>query len=435
MAFGTGKEQVQDPVSSGVEIISLRGSRESSESEVRTSGVPISRDPQSFSDLSHLGQSRVLLVDDQPEVLRGMERLLTSRGYQVTVARNGHEAVAHVIEQEFDVVLTDIAMPEMDGIQLLREIRAHDLHVPVVLVTGAPTVDTAIQALEYGALHYLTKPLALEAVENIIHRAARLNRMSRVKQQAAQLLGHPDGLGADRAGLEASFERVMQKLWIAYQPIVDAKKRKVFGYEALMRSPEPSLPHPGAVLDAAERLGALDRLGRRVRSLAAEPFTMGADLPVLFLNLHVTDLLDPTLTSSRSPLSQFAQRVVLEITERSSLEEVKDARTRVAALRDMGFRIAVDDLGAGYAGLTSFALLEPEIVKLDMSLVRDVHVNHTKQKVIRSMTALCKDMGMMVVAEGVESAQERDTLMFLGCDLLQGYLFAKPGPGFPEVSW
>jgi EAL domain-containing protein (putative c-di-GMP-specific phosphodiesterase class I) len=125
----------------------------------------------------------------------------------------------------------------------------------------------------------------------------------------------------------------------------------------------------------------------------------------------------------------------LEITERSSLDEVKDVRSRVAALRELGFSIAVDDLGAGYAGLTSFTLLEPEIVKLDMSLVRDVHQNSTKQKVVRSMTALAKDMGVIVVGEGVECKAERDALVDLGCDLLQGFLFARPGRPFPEVTW
>jgi EAL domain-containing protein (putative c-di-GMP-specific phosphodiesterase class I) len=101
----------------------------------------------------------------------------------------------------------------------------------------------------------------------------------------------------------------------------------------------------------------------------------------------------------------------------------------------MGFRIAIDDLGAGYAGLTSFATLEPEFVKLDMSLVRDVDRNPTKEKLIRSMTSLCKDLGMMVVAEGVETLAEREVLERLGCDLLQGYLLAKPGKPFPAFSW
>ncbi|HYJ08469.1 MAG TPA: EAL domain-containing protein, partial [Polyangiaceae bacterium] len=228
--------------------------------------------------------------------------------------------------------------------------------------------------------------------------------------------------------------RAMQSMWIAYHPIVDVRAQKIFGYEALLRSSEPSLPHPGAVIDAAMRLGRLEPLGRAIRELAAEPIP-AADSFALFVNLHVTDLTDPALSDPESPLSKIAQRVVLEITERSSLDEVKDARRRVAALREMGFRIAVDDLGAGYAGLSSFTLLEPEIVKLDMSLVRDIHVTSTKQKVVRSMTALSKDMGMIVVAEGVETREERDCLVDLGCDLLQGFLFAKPGRAFPGVAW
>src|SRR3954467_9749308 len=101
----------------------------------------------------------------------------------------------------------------------------------------------------------------------------------------------------------------------------------------------------------------------------------------------------------------------------------------------MGYGIAVDDLGAGYAGLPLFTFLYPEIVNPHMSLVRDVHLNSTKQKVIRSMTALSQDMGMTVVAEGVETIEERDTLIELDCDLLQGFLFARPGRPFPEVKW
>jgi EAL domain-containing protein (putative c-di-GMP-specific phosphodiesterase class I) len=153
------------------------------------------------------------------------------------------------------------------------------------------------------------------------------------------------------------------------------------------------------------------------------------------VNLHVTDLLDPELLSPYSPLAKIAPQVVLEITERSSLDRVPDVRSRIAALRDIGYRIAVDDLGAGYAGLTSFALLEPDFVKLDMSLVRGIDSNVTKQKVVRSMTSLCREMGMKVVAEGVETPPECDTLVALDCDLLQGFLFAKPGRPFPEVQW
>jgi EAL domain-containing protein (putative c-di-GMP-specific phosphodiesterase class I) len=97
----------------------------------------------------------------------------------------------------------------------------------------------------------------------------------------------------------------------------------------------------------------------------------------------------------------------------------------------MGFRLAIDDLGAGYAGLNSFSQLEPEVAKLDMALVRDVHKQPTKLTLVRTMISMCRELGIQVVAEGIETAEERDALVWAGCDLLQGYLFAKPGPAFP----
>ena len=118
------------------------------------------------------------------------------------------------------------------------------------------------------------------------------------------------------------------------------------------------------------------------------------------------------------------------MTERASLYGVKNLAASVAQLKSLGFQIAIDDLGAGYAGLTSFTQLEPEIAKLDMSLVRGVDTDLRRQTIVRSMKKLCEELGILVVAEGVETATERDMLADLGCDLLQGYLFARPGRGF-----
>jgi EAL domain-containing protein (putative c-di-GMP-specific phosphodiesterase class I) len=114
---------------------------------------------------------------------------------------------------------------------------------------------------------------------------------------------------------------------------------------------------------------------------------------------------------------------------------VKDVRSKLAELRRIGFRIAIDDLGAGYAGLTSFAALEPEFVKLDMSLIRDIDSQPTKEKLVRSMTLLCKELGMMVVAEGVETPRELEVLVAIGVDLVQGYLLARPAKAFPSFVW
>ena len=144
------------------------------------------------------------------------------------------------------------------------------------------------------------------------------------------------------------------------------------------------------------------------------------------------DVVDPQ--RQIPPFASLARRIVLEVTERASLDHIPGIHGKIAELRALGFQIAIDDLGAGYAGLTSFTQLEPEFVKLDMSLIRDVDQSSTKQKIIRSMVGLCHDMGKQIVAEGIERREERDALIELGCDLLQGYLFAKPSRPFPAVN-
>src|SRR6185295_18851003 len=135
-----------------------------------------------------------------------------------------------------------------------------------------------------------------------------------------------------------------------FQPIVHASTRVRFGYEALLRSTDKSLPHPGAILDAAERLERIPALGRAIRAQTAKVIA-GAppERGVVFLNLHLLDLFDKQLTSAFAPLSRVASRVVLEITERTSLAGEADLRYRLAELRELGFRFAIDDLGGGHA--------------------------------------------------------------------------------------
>lgn len=378
---------------------------------------------------------RVLVVDDEEALLRAIARTLEQRGFEVWAAPDGDTALRLLQEQRFDAVLTDIMMPGMTGISLLRAVRERDLEASVVLMTGAPGVESAVAALQYGACGYLTKPTPPDEMARTVRRAVDLTRLARAKRDSFRLLGTGQAEAGDRAGLEVTLDRALNTLWIAYQPIVDARNGALAGYEALLRSNEPALPHPGAVLDAAERLSRLDDVGRTVRRKAPAPMSSTPPHALLFVNLHASDLNDETLSSPSVPLSAMAPRVVLEITERASLDGVTDLRDKVSRLRAMGFRIAVDDLGAGYAGLTSFAQLEPEFVKIDMSLVRDVDKNPIKQKIVRSLSSLCKEMGIIVVAEGIETTEERDVIIELGCDLLQGFLLAKPGRPFPDVCW
>jgi EAL domain-containing protein (putative c-di-GMP-specific phosphodiesterase class I) len=393
----------------------------------------LTQDLKALTPSFEIGQGNLLLVDDDVKLAEALRRVLVKEGYQVTVVNNGSAAAEIIMKQSFDVILSDIQMPGMSGVDLLSVVRAYDLDVPVILMTGDPTLQTAIDAVSLGALQYLVKPTKIEVLTAAVAKASQLSRMARMKREAFRLLEEEGTRAGTRAGLAESFDRALQTMWMAFQPIVDARKRRVFAYEALMRTHEPSLPHPGAVLEAAETLDRLSDLGRRVRALSAEAFSKAPADTLLFVNLHTRDLLDPELYTADSPLMKMASRVVLEITERSTIDGVKDIQGRVEVLRFHGFRMAIDDLGAGYAGLSSFIALQPEFVKLDMSLVRNVDRSPVRQQLVGSMAALCKEMKITVVAEGIETEGERATVQSLGCNLLQGYFFAKPGPPFPPT--
>ena len=373
----------------------------------------------------------VLIVDDEPITARGYARALSAVGYNVTIAGAGREGATLARGKRFDAIVSDIAMPDMDGLALLRDIRQSDLDVPMIFMTGSPALETALEAIEYGAFRYLLKPVPLDKMLEVVHRAVAVHKLALVRREAAmvkELEGKPIG---DRAGLEARFTSAVEKLWVAAQPIVSWSGRSVFAYETLLRTDEPTLRSPLDFFDAAERLGRAAELGRIIRRHVAVLLSGVRPAGHVFVNLHPADLEDAELYADDGALTPFAGQVVLEITERAALDRIHELSTRVTRLRSLGYRIAIDDLGAGYAGLTSFAQLEPEVVKVDMSLVRGIDSSPVKQKLVRSIIALCTELGIQLVAEGIETPAERDALVALGGDLCQGYLFAKPGRGFP----
>lgn len=378
----------------------------------------------------------VLVVDDDAAIRREYHKILGRAGFDVQVAEDGRMAIELLRAKGVDLIVSDLEMPHMTGVELLREVRQVDLDVPMILITGNPNLDSAIDAVHYGAFRYLTKPVGVEQLATVAREAVALHELARLKRLAIEVVGSEGKQAGDRASLDAHFDSALDKLWVAFQPIVEATERRVLAYEALMRSGDPVLKSPMDLLDAAERLGRMQDLGRRVRSLVASNAARAPQDVLLFVNLHSLDLNDDELFASSSPLSAVAGRVVLEITERASLDGIAGVAGKVAALRALGYRVAVDDLGAGYAGLTSFTQIEPEFVKLDMSLVRGVDASPRKQSVIRAITRLCStELGIQVITEGIETAAERDTVLGQGCQLLQGYLFARPERDFPSPVW
>jgi EAL domain-containing protein (putative c-di-GMP-specific phosphodiesterase class I) len=393
---------------------------------MRTSPPRPSELPEAASSSSlPATRGRVLVVEDDRALADVYADILASEGFVVSTAFDSAGALRALQADPCDVVLSDIVMPAGNGMDLVRAIRQRDLDLPVVLLTGSPTVETAVLALEMGVLHYLVKPVSGAELVRCVGHAAQIRKLASVKHEALRTLAQPDGLTWDHSRLEGVFARSLGSLFMAYQPIVRTRDGSVFGWEALLRTREPAVGGPLAFLAMGERLGRIRDLGRAIRAsvCGTAKRTKGV---MFFINLHPDDLLDETLFDPRSPLAALAPEIVLEISESSPIESVPDILGRVRRLRDLGFRLAIDDLGAGYAGLTSFASLEPDFVKIDRGLVAGIDHEPIKQKLVGSIVCVSHEMRSVVVAEGIETPAERAAATGLGCDLMQGFLFRRP---------
>lgn len=359
---------------------------------------------------------------------------LERAGFAVDVVGDGPEVLSQLTRTAYDVLLADVAVPHLDPLALLRAARRRNLDVPLVLVSDPAGEGLATVAVEQGALCCLPTPVTPEVLCSTVAYAAKLYAVARLRRTALNVLGGHWSQMGDRAALEVAFERAFDRLSIAFQPIVSWSLRRVIGHEALLRSSDPQLPDPSSVLAVAERLTRIDQIGRLVRERVARSMTR-APAEYVFVNLHPHEMLDGELFSASAPLSQVAKRVVLEISEHALLDGIEHLESRAAALRGLGFRLAMDNLGPGYPGLASFARLRPEFVKYDLSLVRGADQKPELIETVAAMTSLFASMNTRVIAAGIESIAERDAMLKAGVDLLQGFAFSRPESAYhqPEV--
>ncbi|MFP4623943.1 MAG: EAL domain-containing protein [Gemmatimonadota bacterium] len=218
-------------------------------------------------------------------------------------------------------------------------------------------------------------------------------------------------------------------VFMEYHPIIVTETEEVYGYEALARGRRPGLRSPEVLLDVASEANLLWELSRLLRHRAVEGIAGELeDGQYLFLNVDPHDFNDPhfrDLTPEMLGL-EHPERVVLEITERTAISDYPQFKEYLATFRKRGFRFAVDDAGSGYAGLGSIANLDPDYIKLDISLISSIDTNFLKQNLVQTLVRFAEDHGAMVVAEGVERREEFETVKEIGVHLTQGFLFHRP---------
>lgn len=391
----------------------------------------------------------VLLIEDDPMLARSITRLLMTEGYSVEHAASGPDAVQKVMERSFDVVMSDLNLPGASGVDVLNVVRAYDPSVPLVLMTGMPTVETAIEAVNLGVLEYMVKPATREQLVRVLGRAkatregnekkaliARQNmetqpEMGRVTDRAAianaptvrppsSATPEPSSKGSGFVpGLRVEFAAAMETLSVELEPVVDSLTKRPIGFAARMFSTTDKLTTERDLIDAAERLDQLPQLRRRVRQLAVKAF---ADAPtdcLLFVDVHPSDLVDSDLYSPGPDLLRLADRIILQV--RGAELAIADLSARASVLRFVGFRLALADLDADQS-VAQIAELSPEFVKLDGRLVRGVNASAPRRRIVAALVGMCRALDAVAVAEGVSTAEERDALMEAGCSFVQGSL-------------
>ena len=378
------------------------------------------------------GPARILVAEEDAH-LAEHAAALTEAGYVVDTALDAASARHHILSTDYAAIVVDAAFSGLDAIALLRLARRRDLDVPLVVVCDAMHVGLSAVAVQQGALCFLETPVAREAFVATLSYASKLHGLAKLRRRALVELGGEWWQLGDRVALEQVFERAFDRLTVAFQPIVSWSSRRVIGYEALLRSSDPSLPDPASVLAVGERLGRIEQIGRLVRERVARSMVLGP-AEFVFGNLHALELLDSELYSGSAPLSQFGKRIVLEISEHALLDDVAQLESRAEALRKLGFRLAMDNLGPGYPGLSSFARLRPEFVKYDLSLVRGIEQRPAQEQIVAEMTALLGTMNTRVIAAGIESIAQRDAVVKAGVDLLQGFAFSRPDVSYGQPS-
>jgi EAL domain-containing protein (putative c-di-GMP-specific phosphodiesterase class I)/CheY-like chemotaxis protein len=243
-----------------------------------------------------------------------------------------------------------------------------------------------------------------------------------------------------RARLRDQFEEVMagQQVSCVFHAIVNLRDFEAIGYEILSRGPRESELHaPDALFEIARtegRVAELDRLCRRtaceagrnlpahaLRFINTEPLTM-------FLHSHGDSFVQEFVEVTPSSLRGLT---VIEITENSVIDDFDRMRDMVRQLRAHGFRVAIDDAGAGYAGLQTMVEIEPDFIKLDMSLIRGVDTSIVKQRLVRTLRDFCREAAITLIAEGIETVRQLETLRELGVTHGQGFLFGLPGVETP----
>lgn len=368
---------------------------------------------------------KVLLAATDGQLMQAMQQSLTLP-LDVMTCQSVSQGLDVAVQNQVQVLVVDVALEASRGLDLMySSLTALPDALRILLVDSKEQFHDLRQGghwvidaflLRSEAASHLGKTIE-EAVSQRKGGSASQGRLPAVRV-AQETLSRLDAVISER------------KLSLMYQPMFEVASRKVTAFEVLSRAEEATLANPEVLFDVAVASGRIWKLSRLVRQKSAEALrAKPAPTHMLFLNLHPAEIDDPHLLDD-DVLRPWAQRICFEITERASLPDLRHLKKRMRQLRDLGYRFAVDDLGAGYASLNALALLEPDFVKIDRLTVQMLVHSRPLRTLARRIVEFADEAGIKVIGEGVERESELRVLQDIGCHWVQGYYVSHPRPDF-----
>jgi EAL domain-containing protein (putative c-di-GMP-specific phosphodiesterase class I)/ActR/RegA family two-component response regulator len=382
---------------------------------------------------------QILVIDDESgicELIAATARKLVLCCITSTTA----EAFLEKLTPDTTLVLMDLMMPGMDGVELLRLLGEKQCKARIVLMSGTDTriMETAeqfAQSIGLTVAGRLPKPFRLADLEAVLkmHNAPVKPRSSRQKNHALNL----------NADLYSGIQR--NEFVLHYQPQIDLANSKITGMEALVRwqHPERGLIYPDDFIAQAETLGLIDQLGWFVANLGMEEICLFADkngsVPMLSINVSVHSLRDLKFPEKYMSLLEkngvAPENTILEITESGLIQELSTTLDVLTRLRLKGVQLSIDDFGTGYSMMQQLRNMPATELKIDKSFVQNMHATASNRIMVQKTIEIGHELGMKVVAEGVETPDQLAFLHVNSCDIAQGYLFSRPLPANEMQTW
>ncbi len=220
-----------------------------------------------------------------------------------------------------------------------------------------------------------------------------------------------------------------------FQPIVETESLEIFGYECLSRGlkSDGTLMPPGEMFEFAKKTKSIFNLDRQCRIQALKSAFEKNINKNVFINFNPTSIYVPEVClrdtfAYANKIGFDRKKIVFEVVETERVNEVKHLKSILNYYRSAGFKVALDDVGSGYSSLNLVAQLKPDLIKIDMEIVRNIDKENIKQVIVSSLVKISNEIGAVTLAEGIETKEEFETVKSLGVKLAQGYLFGKPSP-------